>query len=133
MYKNGVWYKTLSINSINITGLLPSTFYGITGRAKDPSNNLSGLSNTLIEKTSGTDAPGAQVRVYTSLTSKDLFIRNIKFPALVSIKSGEGNLMYESMVYSVSTYINVSNWPKGIYIVKVGSGKDGFSKKIVIQ
>lgn len=68
-----------------------------------------------------------------SLTSKDLFIRNIKFPALVSIKSGEGNLMYESMVYSVSTYINVFNWPKGIYIVKVGSGKDGFSKKIVIQ
>jgi len=57
VYKDGTLLGNTASTSFNVSGLLPSTSYSMTVKAKDAANNVSGASAALSVTTSGTSVP----------------------------------------------------------------------------
>jgi peroxiredoxin len=70
--------------------------------------------------------------IYPNPSSKVLTISN-DFPFKFEIYNNLGTLIYDKMLYSTFETIEVENWPKGVYFIKLRSLSNQVVKKIIIN
>lgn len=120
-------YSTRTMTASALTPL--TTNLGIMGiEANFAGACITGINN--VEKTEG------NVSVYPNPASTyvNVKLQSQSGDATVAVYNAIGQLVIEPSVISVdNTKINVSNLPKGVYIVKVVNGKETSNTKIIIE
>jgi chitodextrinase len=66
VYKDGVFFTSVTGTSVNLTGLTQGVTYSMTVKAKDAAGNISGASNSLLVLTGDTSAPSIPAGLVSS-------------------------------------------------------------------
>ncbi len=77
-----------------------------------------------------------KLRVYPNPATSTLFVEleNCTQQSYnIEVYNSVGSSVFSSKVLNKNTTIDVSNWNNGIYVVKVLSGKNNYSRKVVIR
>lgn len=113
--------------SAEFTGLDANTQYSLTQRlAETATHNASDASTGLDVSTDVATSikdgvSGEELKIYPNPTSDRLTISNIKKGSNLSLFNSVGNLVFQQEISGTELTINVGDFDKGIYFIKVGS------------
>ncbi len=105
---------------ITTDGPYENDFFLNSKKSQPPSNK--------IQKNNSYD-----VKIISIASSDLIIIQNACFKSVVEIYNTEGKSFIKNVVTNNNFNINVSDFPKGIYIIVVNSENQIISKKIAIQ
>jgi chitodextrinase len=137
VFKNGQFYGSTNYTTLLISGLLPSTAYTMTVKAKDEAGYVSDASAAIIVKTdfntaiSNTDPDIFQV--YPNPANSFLTIANIPPNAVIKVTSSDGKTISEIKTVENSIHLDVRKWGKGFYLIRMVTATKEIVKKIVIE
>jgi hypothetical protein len=94
----------------------------------------SGFSNTAADVCEGINDDGEKpfVNIYPNPCNNLLKIESSEELGMISIFNSFGSLMLKKMADEKQLEIPVSAYPAGIYMIRVQTGKEEISKKVVV-
>jgi len=147
IYKDDVLLAELTDTTYNASGLTGSTIYSFYVKARDIFGNISEASDTIRPETESSTGveniadntkhiklyPNPATGYFNLEFISDEIINELK----ISIYSIDGKLVYSSNKLIngkfIKEQINVENINTGIYIIKVNTGKDVITERLLIK
>jgi hypothetical protein len=122
----------VSTNYFSVNGLEPNTVYKYRVQSKN-GNSMSDYSETMEQKTlvASTIAKVNANEPLFIVSSNYITIKNVAENAQISVYNLSGTCLFNKTAI-VQAETSIPLFTKGIYIVKIQSTKELFSKKIVL-
>jgi len=102
--------------------------YGMNTPAYFCLDNLNDITNSVSTLSAGTNA--INVKLYPNPVANTLYVRGVK-DAMINIYDISGRKVFETNSVAETVRLNVSAYPKGIYMMLIRKGQTFVTKKFI--